>query len=69
MMETTVREYGSRGDYAKGAERMARDGWAVVSTTEQTRRSGCLRIILLGGIGALIFRPKPRILVTYSRAR
>lgn len=66
--EALVREYKSADAYANDAKKLARDGWTVQAQTEATQRSGCLRIIMLGGIGALVFKPKPHIVVTYSRS-
>jgi hypothetical protein len=65
--ETMVREYKSIDDYRADAQKLARNGWNVKSVETIDPRSGCMRIILLGGIGALVFRPKPRIVVTYER--
>ena len=62
-----VRRYRNDKQFQKDAKRLAGDGWQVISTTSETRRSGCARIIMLGGIGALVFRPKPQTVVTYSK--
>ena len=64
---TMVKEYDDRKAFDKAAQKLARDGWLVVSVTERTQRSGCMRILMLGGIGALVFKPKPTLVVTYSR--
>lgn len=68
-METTVKEYKSMGEYQADAAKRAREGWSVQSTMEKTQRTGCMRFIMLGGIGALVFHPRPHILVTYVRNR
>lgn len=64
---TMVREYEDRKAFDKAAQKLSHDGWQVVSVTERTQRSGCMRIILTGGIGAIAFHPKPTLVVTYSR--
>jgi hypothetical protein len=63
-----VREYTSAADFERDAAQLAGEGYAVTNQSTIQPRSGCLRIILLGGIGALIWRPKPRIVVTYTLA-
>ena len=68
QQRTMVRVYTDPGRYRKDAERLAREGWRVEQVTEHRRRSGCLRVFLLLGIFALVFPPKPEIVVTYVRA-
>ena len=65
--QTMVRTYTSPDAYQKDAEKLAGEGWAVVNTVEHAPRTGCMRFIMLGGIGALVFRPKHKIVVTYQR--
>ncbi len=62
-----VKRYKSERAYRKNAKRMAASGWSVVNAVSEQPRSGCGRIIMLGGIGSLIWRPKPRFVVTYER--
>ena len=62
---TAVREYKSRGEMQRDANKAAERGWTVVSVTEASQRSGCLRMATVG-IFALVWRPKPRIMVTYQ---
>lgn len=64
---TMVREYRDRKEFERDANKLARDGWVVVSQSERTQRSGCGRILALG-LFTLLFKPKPLIVVTYSRA-
>ena len=64
---TTVRTYKSVKQYKRDVQRMARKGWRVQSTTEHENRSSLLRIAALGGVGALVFHPKPTFVVTYVR--
>ena len=68
MQQTTVRTYKGQSEFERDAKRLAEQGWEVKTVTSQQPRSGCLRIIALGGIGALVFKPKPVVIVTYTRA-
>lgn len=61
-----IKEYKDRGEYEKDAPRMAAEGWRVVTVTEQTQRTGCLRMVTLGFF-SLIWKPKPHLVVTYQR--
>lgn len=69
QQETTVKVYRSSKDYQTDAQHMAQQGWTVSNVTENRPRSGCIRVFLLLGIFALVFPPKPEIVVTYSRAK
>lgn len=62
-----VRRYKSDKAYKKEAAQMSANGWQVVSVTSEQQRSGCGRIIMLGGIGALFWKPKPHLVVTYEK--
>jgi hypothetical protein len=64
--KTAVREYKSRGEMDRDVARAAERGWRVVSATEATQRSGCLRILTITFL-ALLWKPKPHFLVTFSR--
>jgi hypothetical protein len=66
--EVVIRRYKSDKAYKQDAEKLARQGYSVHSVVSEQVRSGCLRIILLGGFGALIWKPKPQLVVTYKRA-
>jgi hypothetical protein len=66
--ETRVRTYSSPVAFNRDAANMARDGWAVASSMERRPPIGCVRIILTGFL-ALLFPPKPEIVVTYRRER
>lgn len=46
---------------------MQNQGYRVSSQSSYQPRSGCMRVILLGGIGALIWKPKPVFVLTYVR--
>lgn len=62
-----VREYKGAHEAQAGIATMARQGWRVSSQSSYQPRAGCLRILMLGGIGALVWKPKPRFVVTYTR--
>ncbi len=59
--------YPDAGEYNKDLKKRTEAGWTVQQSMERTQRSGCMRIIMLGGIGALVFKPKPQVVVTYAR--
>ena len=59
-----VRRYQTDAEYQKDANKLAKDGYTVTSTTSEQPRSGCLRILTLG----ILFKPKPVLIVTYSKA-
>lgn len=65
-IETIVRTYKSQGEFQNDAQRLARDGWTVSNTMERQPGTGCLRGCTLG-LMALVWKPKPQIVVTYSR--
>lgn len=52
-------------DFAKDAARWAARGYSPVSQSWADGRSGCLRFLLLGGIGAMVIKPKGTLTVTY----
>lgn len=62
-----VRRYKSEKEYQKDAQKWQKNGYQVVNVVSEQPRSGCGRIIMLGGIGALVFKPKPEFVVTYQR--
>lgn len=66
--DTETKVYRSTKDFQRDSERRSRDGWEIANSVTHNPRSGCMRIIMLGGIGALVFKPKPEITVTYSKA-
>lgn len=63
---SAVREYGSRRELQRDADRAAEFGWRVVSVSELTQRPGCLRGCTLG-LFALVFRPRSHLIATYER--
>ena len=63
---TLVRSYTSPQAFARDAEKLSTQGWRIVSTMNHAPRAGIGRIALLG-FGALVFRPKHQIVVTYGR--
>lgn len=64
--QTMVRTYRSSSDYAKDSAKLLSDGWTVLTVVTQQPRSGCGRILLIG-IFAAVFKPKPEIVVTYQK--
>lgn len=64
-----VREYRSSQEYQKDAGRLAEQGYEVVSTADRPQRSGCMRLLLTGGLGFFLWKPKPVIAVTYRLRR
>ncbi len=46
---TIIREYKSIRAYQKGAEKLSRDGYRVVSTVAPQLKKGCFRIFWFGG--------------------
>ncbi|CAA9564177.1 MAG: hypothetical protein AVDCRST_MAG33-1921 [uncultured Thermomicrobiales bacterium] len=65
--ETMVRVYRTTPLYVSDAESLARERWQVAAVDRRPRRSGLGRILCLPPI-AMIVRPRPEIVVTYSRA-
>lgn len=63
----TVKRYKSDKEYQRDASSMAQQGYAIQSVASEQPRAGCLRIILTGGLGAIIWKPKPQLVVTYVR--
>ena len=61
-----VKEYKGTDDFQKEAQKLAKQGWTVTGQSERSQRAGCLRFILIGPL-ALIFHPKSRVTVTYSK--
>jgi hypothetical protein len=62
-----VKRYKSDKTYRKDASMLTQQGWKVVSATSEQPRAGCLRIILTGGLGAIVWKPKPQTIVTYEK--
>ena len=67
QQESQVKTYKSMGDFQRDQPAMAAQGWTVTSTMSHQPRQGLGRIVLLGFVFAAIFRPKPQIVVTYTR--
>lgn len=62
--ETTERSYENPYDVGTDAERMAQDGWTILSQTERKSKQGCLMTV-----GGFFLRSKAPIehVVTYQR--
>ncbi len=54
-------------EFAKDATALARQGYQPVSQSWAEGRSGCLRVVLLGFVGALVFKPAGTLSVTYRK--
>jgi hypothetical protein len=52
-------------DFAKDAQKLAATGYFPVSQSWGEGNSGCRRVILLGFVGALVFKPAGTLTVTY----
>lgn len=66
VTEIEVRSYKSAKEFNKDARRMARQGWEVQDVTNQQPRPGVGRVVMLG-LFAAVFKPKPILIVTYRR--
>ena len=65
--QQVVRVYPSPTSFQVEAARVAAYGWAVATVTERQPPTSVKRVLALGIIGALVFRPKPELVVTYRR--
>lgn len=59
--------YRSTKAYRKDSEKRAKDGWEVTNTVTNQPRFTIRRFLLTGGIGYFFFKPKPEIIVTYTK--
>jgi len=64
MKQIIVKRYKSQKAYEKDAARMLAKGYEVASVVSEQPRSGCGRILLIG-LFAAVFKPKPVLVVTY----
>jgi hypothetical protein len=60
-----VKRYTNEREFSRDANRMAKQGYIVASTTSEKPRAGCARILTLG-IFTLLFPPKQMLVVTYT---
>lgn len=67
-LEIIVKKYKNEKEYQNDAKKMITRGYEVQSVTSEQPRSGCGRILLIG-IFAAIFKPKPVLVVTYRLIR
>jgi hypothetical protein len=65
--ETIVRTYKDPKDYAKDANKLAKQGWHVLNSVDHQPRAGFVRT--MSGLGLLGSRPKAEIVVTFTRTR
>ena len=64
MKTIVVKRYKTEKLYQKDARRMLKRGYCVQSVISEQPRAGCGRILTLGFF-ALLFKPKPELVVTY----
>ena len=62
-----VRRYKTEREYQRDAGRMVKRGYRVAHVVSEMRNAGCMRWLTIG-LFAIIFRPKPELVVTYQRA-
>lgn len=67
--EVLVKTYDKEQHYVADAPRQSADGWQIVSTNTFQPRSGWARILFTLGWMAVVYPPKPQIVVTYQRAK
>lgn len=67
MKAIVVKRYKGQRTYERDAAKMAERGYKVQSVASQQPRAGIGRIFLLGFF-ALLFKPKPVLVVTYELA-
>lgn len=65
--QTRTVTYKGEAEYKHGIAHMQRHGWRIQATASNQPRSGCMRVLMLGGIGALIWKPKAHFVVTFAR--
>ena len=59
-----VKRYQNEKQYQRDAARWANRGYEVQSVVSEQPRSGCARILAIGFF-AMMFKPKPVLVVTY----
>ena len=64
MKNLIVKRYKSEAHYQRDAQHMLRQGYEVQSVVSEQPNAGCLRGCMLGLL-ALVFKPKPVLVVTY----
>jgi len=64
MKAIVIKRYRSQKAYQADAVKMLKAGYEVVTVTSEQPRSGCGRILLIG-LFAAVFKPKPVLVVTY----
>lgn len=63
--QIVVRRYRTDRQYQRDARKMARKGYRVATVTSERPNAGLLRWLTIG-IFAMLFRPKPVLVVTYQ---
>lgn len=65
--ETMVKVYKDPKDYAKDAQKLAKQGWTVFESLDHQPRAGIVRTF--SGLGLLGSRPKAEMVITYTRTK
>ena len=60
-----IKRYKNEKAFQKDARKLAKKGWAVQTVTSEQPRAGCARWLTIG-LFAVIFKPKPELVVTYN---
>lgn len=63
-----VRRYKNEKEFQKDAVGLAKQGYEVQSVVSEQPRSGCARIMAIGFL-AVMFKPRPVLVVTYRLIR
>jgi len=66
-VQVVIKRYQNERQYQLDAIKQSEAGYFVRAVTSEQPRSGCMRIILTGGLGLLFWKPKPQFVVTYTR--
>jgi hypothetical protein len=66
MSPIVMREYKSMDAYQRDAVKLAAQGYTVTAVTDRQQRAGVGRMASLGFF-SLVWKPKPKLLVTYSK--
>lgn len=61
-------EYESYDMFKEDSPRRLAQGWRIASVTDLPQRSGAARIATIG-IGAVVWKPQPHVLVVYEREK
>jgi hypothetical protein len=65
--QQVTREYKGNKEMLAGVQQMQRAGWRVVSQTGYQPGAGVGRVLALGVVGAAVFKPGAKFIVTFER--